>query len=219
MGNTTTCGSAGLPGWKLAASSASRNQALNAASDQRRPALPGWGASAASATRAASSCAAPSCKRSTSITRCPAASWLPAAHQPSLRRASARSVNHCGSGRGACRLANRSATPGGTNPVVAGWVSTAAQAARPWTRAWRSTAVAALACGPDLSQSSTSSVRARRSAARSKLISRAAAWVVESFQPVSSRTERPAPCSNAPMRRVSARSCATSATGVRPWFT
>ena len=57
-----------------------------------------------------------------------------------------------------------------------------------------------------------------QAAARSKLMMLAAARVVDSFHPVSSRTATPKLASMARTRRVSKRSWATSATGLKPWL-
>ena len=70
--------------------------------------------------------------------------------------------------------------------------------------------------GAFFSQSSTASAGASAGSARKKPMNVAAARVVDSVQPVSSRRVIPRVASTAPTRRVNKRSCATRATGLRP---
>ena len=163
----------------------------------------------------ANSCSAPSRKRRASSTASPAASCARASHWPVLCSAWRKSSSHWLRLRPACRPARR----GCTCCTRASVLGTAAQSRSPRRRRLISSAVTASAAkaGAFLSQSSTASVEAFHTVARSRLISAAAARVVESFQPVSSRTATPRPASMACTRRVSCRSCATNATGLRPF--
>ena len=70
--------------------------------------------------------------------------------------------------------------------------------------------------GASLSQASTASLLALQAQALTTAMSAAPAWLVDSFQPVSSRICTPRLCNTARTRRVKARSADTSATGVRP---
>ena len=143
-------------------------------------------------------------------------------HCPANCNPARKSCSHSFNGRAhdkARRCAStRTASCWVTANASCGWVGNSRQARTP---ALRSSISAAMTAAPSkagacFNQSSTASVEASQGMARSKHIRLAAARVVESFQPVSSRMAMPRSPSMAPTRRVSKRSCAISATGLRP---
>ena len=169
------------------------------------------------------SASAPSCRRSTSSTVWPALSIASASHCPADCKAARSSRSHEASGRVRPRALRNASTCKASCWVAAkagcGVPGRSRQARRPALRSSVSAAVTSpeLNAGAFLSQSSTASVEASHGMARSRPIRLAAARVVDSFQPVSSRIAMPRSASMAPTRRVRIRSCAISATGLRPW--
>ena len=181
------------------------------------------------------SASVPSCRCSTVSTVCPASSSASASHWPVNFKAARRSRSHRPIGRAwlsdcrsaltgtasVCVCANADTTPARSGTAAAAVADGGCSSRHRRTPALRSSVSAAVTvdaghAGAFLSQSRTASVEASQTAARSKLITPAAARVVDNFQPVSSRMRTPRWASMAPTRRVSERSCATSATGQRP---
>ena len=159
-----------------------------------------------------------------SITARPASSCSSADHRPQPCSNARVAASQAVTGRAAVIGARRVSTA--SIRVSRGSACTAC--GQPRTPSWRrrcSSARSASASntGASLSQSSTASLLARGAQARSAAIRLAAACVVDSFQPVSSRNSNPGrsprAASSALMRRVSARSPATRATGTRPAIT
>ena len=174
-----------------------------------------------------------SARHSACNTAWPASSATMRAHCPATCNASRKACSQSHRGREACS-AWRTALAAVTKPSVLGACgvfrafnpSSAALTSDESQRHSRNPAlrhsvssvsiVCAEKAGAFLSQSKTASVEASQAHARSRPIKLAAARVVDSVQPVSSRTASPLPANIARTRRVNTRSTATSATGHRP---
>ncbi|MCY1530067.1 hypothetical protein D9M68_652430 [compost metagenome] len=215
IGSTDTLGaSSPAGGTKLASSSTSRAQAVNSARLWRPP-----------GNSSSSPCASASSQRA-AITLAPAKSAASASHcspaVSSSRSARCHSASERARAIGARRVSmvavnvRRLSSCGLSLRAIN--AHQACQSRTPSRRRRISSDCTAntSTSAPLLSHSSTWSVAASCAQARKALISVAAARVVDSFQPVSSCVTMPWVLSCALMRRVSARSVATSATGARP---
>ena len=199
-------------GTKLAASSVSLTHALKPARLKRR---------AACGSCSNSNCA-PSASRSAAITLSPAASPSSRLHWPVACSSVRSAASHCASGllpcRPCCQPRTCSTSAASDSLCARSCVDRPDQSRTPARRTRRSSAstLPDASAGEFFSQSSTASLDAFQALARRAAIRCAAARVVESFQPVSSRITTPRPSSMARICRVSTRSMAPSATGTRP---
>ena len=151
----------------------------------------------------------------------PASSFCKPSHMPQVRSASAKLSSHWAMARGrlsvlssasACTMLPSTAI----NCIAARALSTLAFGIFFCLYAFSRRFTCPTSSAVCFSQSSRTSSPASPLAARSSAISAAAARVVDSFQPVSSSTCTPCRASVALMRRVSSRSTAAKATGLRP---
>ena len=151
-------------------------------------------------------------------TAMPATSLANGSHCAEVCSAPLTACNQSANGRAACSGVRSAATRSAIGAMSGCSAGTARQVRLPIFRKAVSASVtcAASKAGAFFSQSSTLSVDASHGSAPSKPIRVAAARVVDSFQPVSSRSATPFSASMARTRRVSKRSCAISATGQRP---